>query len=409
MAKKVKNSYFNLFNTESDYEEQNISNDEEVAQQPNFLSIVQLGVDENDGPTQTTMFENDSFNQLFNTSTEYSQQLNEEVATELVVEPVAVEEPDNEDEEIANPTVIEESPATEEVVCVEEQETSIEKNDSEPVVQSSIEPAHDNSDEIEDKNQSEEDKIVLMLETNPLDEEYTPAQIEYTDASDDIFNNLRTYDEIKKEKNFEDFETPYLFRGKTSERIRYRLHVPSKKKPKQNRIRKNFMSWFTTIISAVLIAVLLRSFVFVIATVDGDSMLPTLEHNEKLFVTKYTYKFSDIQRGDVVICKYDSPAYSNIYVKRVIGLGGEIISIVDGKVLINNVEVLEDYVLAPCILDMDPVYIPQGYVFVMGDNRNNSADSRKQTIGPLKEELIVGKVQFIISPLSKFGALEDKK
>lgn len=166
------------------------------------------------------------------------------------------------------------------------------------------------------------------------------------------------------------------------------------------------ISWILTVLCAIIIAVLLRSYVFVIATVDGPSMNPTLEHNEKLFVTKYSYKLSDIKRGDIVICRYGTEAYPLIYVKRVIGLGGEIVSIVDGEVFVNGQAIEENYILDAPIHDMDPVYVPEGYVFVMGDNRNNSADSRKSSIGPLKEELIIGKVRFRVMPLNKFGALE---
>ena len=166
------------------------------------------------------------------------------------------------------------------------------------------------------------------------------------------------------------------------------------------------ISWILTVLCAIIIAILLRTYVFVIATVDGPSMNPTLSHNEKLFVTKYSYKVSDIQRGDIVICRYGTEAYPLIYVKRVIGLGGEIVSIVDGEVLINGQAIEENYILDAPIMDMEPVYVPEGSVFVMGDNRNNSADSRKPSIGPLKEELLIGKVRFRVMPLNKFGSLE---
>ena len=399
MAKKDNEVFFNLFNAESsDYLSEGNSSENTSDSEQNFISIAQIDIDDShkeDVSGQTTMFDNESFSAMFDSAE--SDSLKEETAPELIVEPVKA---DNEPESVdaLNDDVTETTP----VITENEETENLSENENIAVQQFFIEPIDDTETE---KSSIEEDKLVSLLETNPLDEEVTEEPI---DSDDSIFNNLSTYDEIKKQKS-EKFETPYLFKGKTSEHIRYRLYVPSKKKPRENRIKRSVMSWAITIIAAIIIAVLLRSYVFVIATVNGPSMMPTLENNEKLFVTKYTYKFSDMERGDIVICKYGTAAYPDIYVKRIIGLGGEIVSIVDGKVLINNAEISDEYSFEPCVLDMDPVYVPQGYVFVMGDNRNNSADSRKQIIGPLKEELIIGKVQFRITPLNKFGAVEAKQ
>lgn len=399
MAKKDNEVFFNLFNAENgDYFSEDNSSENTSDSEQNFISIAQIDIDDShkeEVSGQTTMFDNESFSAMFDSKE--SDSLKEETAPELIVEPVeADKEPESVD--ALNDDVTETTP----VITENEETENLSENENIAVQQFFIEPIDDTETE---KSSIEEDKLVSLLETNPLDEEVTEEPI---DSDDSIFNNLSTYDEIKKQKS-EKFETPYLFKGKTSEHIRYRLYVPSKKKPRENRIKRGVMSWAITIIAAIIIAVLLRSYVFVIATVNGPSMMPTLENNEKLFVTKYTYKFSDMERGDIVICKYGTAAYPDIYVKRIIGLGGEIVSIVDGKVLINNAEISDEYSFEPCVLDMDPVYVPQGYVFVMGDNRNNSADSRKQIIGPLKEELIIGKVQFRITPLNKFGAVEAKQ
>ena len=399
MAKKDNEVFFNLFNAENgDYFSEDSSSENTSDSEQNFISIAQIDIDDShkeEVSGQTTMFDNESFSAMFDSKE--SDSLKEETAPELIVEPAkADKEPESVD--VLNDDVIKTTP----VITENEETENLSENENIAVQQFFIEPIDDTQTE---KSSIEEDKLVSLLETNPLDEEVTEEPI---DSDDSIFNNLSTYDEIKKQKS-EKFETPYLFKGKTSEHIRYRLYVPSKKKPRENRIKRSVMSWAITILAAIIIAVLLRSYVFVIATVNGTSMMPTLENHEKLFVTKYTYKFSEMERGDIVICKYGTAAYPDIYVKRIIGLGGEIVSIVDGKVLINNAEISDEYSFEPCVLDMDPVYVPQGYVFVMGDNRNNSADSRKQIIGPLKEELIIGKVQFRITPLNKFGAVEAKQ
>lgn len=383
MAKKgINNSYFNLFNAEDTFEKEiehdTLPSTAEEAYPPSFIEMTSSEkVDEDEHtPQQTTMFDDLDL-------------LNEE----------------SEDEEA---TFIEEVvvPVIEEVTEIEPVE-EIKEDTAPSIIEEVIVPVKESSNYFAKEDNVEEDKIISMLETNPLDEESVPQQIEFNQEEEEsIFNNILTYNEIKKLPEQESFEMPYLYQGKTSDKIRYRLQENSKKAAKANRVKKSMISWIITIVSAILIAILLRSYVFVIATVDGPSMLPTLENKEKLFVTKYTYKISDFKRGDIVICRYGTEAYPLIYVKRIIGLGGEVVSVVDGKVLINGAVLEEDYILDAPVLDMDPVYVPEGYVFVMGDNRNNSADSRKPTIGPLKEELIIGKVRFRVSPIKKFGSLE---
>ena len=446
MAKKYNDetSFFNLFNAEEVFEQQE-ENDDAVNTE-NFVSILDAGNDESENadehvPMQTTMFDNENFfcEDTFSENSHQETILTiEEVTSEketAKIEEIVIEEVNETIEEVdaVIKTVAEENTEQEEftennfeVTPLKHQEEIIKEPHEitpaedvieepeiieEPVIEETESGyVEDNSSYVEKTDNFEEEQMVSMLETNPLDETYPPQQTENVNeavAEPTIFDNLLTYSEIKKQTRSENFETPYLYEGKTSEHIRYRLQLPTKRNRKGNRLKKNMISWIITIVSAILIAILLRTFVFVIATVDGPSMQPTLEHGEKLFVTKYTYVFSDVQRGDIVICRYGTEAYPQIYVKRVIAVGGDVVSIVDGNVLINGAVLEEDYILDAPALDMDPVYVPEGSVFVMGDNRNNSADSRKSIIGPLREELIVGKVRFRVSPLNKFGALED--
>ena len=125
-------------------------------------------------------------------------------------------------------------------------------------------------------------------------------------------------------------------------------------------------------------------------------MYPTLVNAEDMFVEKLTYTVSQPKRGDIIIiCRY--PGRPENIVKRVIGLPGETISIVDGCVYINGEQLDESAYWNDSILgDMAPVTIPEGSIFVMGDNRNESADSRM--VGPLPFCKIFGKVQAVVFP-----------
>ncbi len=222
-------------------------------------------------------------------------------------------------------------------------------------------------------------------------------------------SELKNFRDIKKMSVMEKFETPYVYSSKNEERVRYRLSLPSDKNPRKTRRTRDIISMVITLVAAFLIAMFLRSFVFVFATVDGPSMLPTLETGEKIFVTRYTYYFQEIERGDIVVCDFPSDYYPDHYVKRVIGLGGEKVSVKNGVVYINGEALSEDYILSPPINDMEETVVPEGCVFVMGDNRNNSTDSRKSYIGPINKKLIIGKARCILFPFSKFGTLEKEQ
>lgn len=222
-----------------------------------------------------------------------------------------------------------------------------------------------------------------------------------------ISNRLVPYSEIKNKSELPAFETPYLYKGKKGEHIRYRLSLPTDKNPKKERMKRNIISLGITVITALVLAFLLRSFVFVLATVNGPSMEPTLQNNEKILVTRYSYYFHEIERGDVIVCRFDNENFPDYYVKRVIALGGETVKIENGVVYVNDTPLEENYIKEPPQNDMDEVLVPAGYVFVMGDNRNNSTDSRKSYIGPIAQELVVGKARCILFPFSNFGAIEE--
>ena len=170
---------------------------------------------------------------------------------------------------------------------------------------------------------------------------------------------------------------------------------------------QGMLEWYEALISAALVLVLVFSFVFRIIQVDGSSMVPTLTNGDKLIVWGAGYT---PERGDVVIV--DSyTTYGKPLVKRVIAKGGDTISIdyASGTVTVNGEVLDEDYIAEPTYLGYDvefPYTVPEGTVFVMGDNRNNSLDSRSSYVGCIDERDILGKVLVCFLPFSDFGVVK---
>ncbi len=155
----------------------------------------------------------------------------------------------------------------------------------------------------------------------------------------------------------------------------------------------------------VLIAIVIVAFVVQPVRVEGTSMLPRLHDGERIFVNKFIYKFEPIRRGDIVVFWYPNDP-SKSFIKRVIGLPGETVSIRRGVVYINGEPLLEPY-LDPNLHtreeNMPPMYVRAHYYFVMGDNRDSSNDSRQWGLVP--EKYIYGKAVFRYWPLSNIGRL----
>ncbi len=155
------------------------------------------------------------------------------------------------------------------------------------------------------------------------------------------------------------------------------------------------------IVIVVLMALAIRSFIAEPIRVDGDSMVPTLTNNEDMLVEKVGYWFSDPMRGDIVICYY--PGYTESCVKRVIGLPGETISVSGGDIYING-DLLDesDYWQGEIIGDMEAVTVGKREVFVVGDNRNGSKDSRNSSVGCIPYSKVVGRVIAVVWPFSEY-------
>ena len=180
------------------------------------------------------------------------------------------------------------------------------------------------------------------------------------------------------------------------------------KNQKSYRTAKNLFGWVESLVFAVVILVVVNSFLFRTTVVDGSSMVPTLHEGEYLVVSDLLYDVPE--KGDIITF-YAAHYWDAVLVKRVIANEGDIVDIdkVTGNVSVNG-EVLNEPYIAERIRFQDdvemPYEVPEGTVFVMGDNRNGSTDSRNTTVGPVKYESIIGKVLFRIFPFNKIGIVK---
>jgi signal peptidase I len=166
-----------------------------------------------------------------------------------------------------------------------------------------------------------------------------------------------------------------------------------------NRVGEELVAWFKTLASAAVYATLIVTFGFQVARVEGMSMAPTLQDQDRLIVNKLAYRLHDPQVGDIVMLYYPLRPEKS-FVKRVIAEEGDNVRIVDGRVYRNEVP-LDDSFVPPEYRSHDdwgPQVVPEGYYFVMGDHRNNSSDSRHWGFVPKK--YIIGKVQLRWWPLA---------
>ncbi len=162
--------------------------------------------------------------------------------------------------------------------------------------------------------------------------------------------------------------------------------------------------WIRDLAISVVIAAVVIVFIYQPVQVEGTSMMPVVSDQERIFVNKFIYRFGigEIQRGDLVVFWYPGDR-SQSYIKRVIGLPGEVVAIQNGTVLVNGTPLDEPYV-PPDYRDavsMPARYIEAGHFFVLGDHRNSSNDSRMR--GQVPRDCIFGKAVFVYWPLDKFG------
>jgi signal peptidase I len=164
------------------------------------------------------------------------------------------------------------------------------------------------------------------------------------------------------------------------------------------RVQAEVWEWMKTVASAGVYAVFIVTFGFQVARVEGKSMEPTLEDQDRLIVNKLIYQFRSPHKGDVVML-YSPENPDKALVKRVIAEEGDLVRIVDGRVYVNETPIPDEYVASEFRShdDWGPETIKDGYYFVMGDHRNNSSDSRQ--LGLVPRKYITGKVQIRWWPL----------
>lgn len=155
---------------------------------------------------------------------------------------------------------------------------------------------------------------------------------------------------------------------------------------------------------SLAVAVLIVTFIAQPFVVDGTSMEPSLVDGERLIVDKMSYRVGAPARGDVVVFRFPADRRER-FIKRVIGLPGETVSIRDGKVLVNGRALTEAYLADATFGEYGPVRVPRGRLFVLGDNRANSRDSRYPEVGMVSDRDLVGKAVAAYWPLMLAGPL----
>ena len=184
--------------------------------------------------------------------------------------------------------------------------------------------------------------------------------------------------------------------------------VQAKEKLENNRVRHVFR-WIFEIVVTLAFAALVSIAMFQSVTMQESSMEPTLSVGDQFFMNRVIYKVSSPKRGDIVVFRKNASDEAALHIRRIIGLPGETIQIKDGRILIDG-ETYKEGKDFPSIsnpgLAASPITLESGEYFVLGDNRNNSEDSRYGDIGIVNEKYIVGKIWFTISPVKKIGFLK---
>lgn len=187
----------------------------------------------------------------------------------------------------------------------------------------------------------------------------------------------------------------------------------AKKTNEQNNDKKSqsflaaIFDWANTVAFAIIVVLLILTFVFKQVTVNGPSMNDTLQNGDRLIVTDFMY---EPHNGDIIVASHGKE-YNEPIIKRIIATSGQSISVDydTGDVCVDGVIIDEKYIKGKTIKLSDPikfpVTIPEGYVFVMGDNREDSIDSRTNVIGMIPVQNIIGKAIFRVYPFNNMGQI----
>ena len=177
---------------------------------------------------------------------------------------------------------------------------------------------------------------------------------------------------------------------------------PSSRGSLSPRAAKLLAVWLRDLVISLAISTFIIIFLYQPVKVEGTSMMPLLDDQERIFINKFVYRLEPIERGDVVVFRYPRDP-SKSFIKRVIGVAGDRVHIDSGRVYVNGQPLLEEYVLFGYEDDRSypETVVPPGTYFLLGDHRNMSNDSRD--FGPVNERLIYGKAVFGYWPMEKMG------
>ena len=181
---------------------------------------------------------------------------------------------------------------------------------------------------------------------------------------------------------------------------------PKAEEPKKS-IKREIFEWIMVFVVAAALAFVVRTFIFEPVRVDGSSMLNTLTDSEFMIATKFDYLFSDPERFDIVICNYPNTSDGMYRVKRVIGLPDETIELRAGELFVDGKHIEQNFNMTPNEAYFGPYTVPPGHYFVVGDNRNNSKDSRSAMVGPLSRDEIKGHVRAVVFPFGRMRLMPD--
>ena len=168
---------------------------------------------------------------------------------------------------------------------------------------------------------------------------------------------------------------------------------------------RNLLEWVVVLGAAVAVALLLRAFVFQAFWIPSESMESTLLKGDRILVNKTSYRLHDVNRGDVVVFRRpdNQPGDIRDLVKRVIGVEGDTVQGIDSQIYVNDQLLFEPYLDGESFGDFGPVTVPAGEMFVMGDNRDESFDSRR--FGTISSDRLVGRAFVTFWPFSRIGSL----
>jgi signal peptidase I len=155
---------------------------------------------------------------------------------------------------------------------------------------------------------------------------------------------------------------------------------------------------------ALALPLIVRTYVLTIGRVDGESMMPTFHSANRVAAWLWEYRLREPVRGEIVLCRY--PDRDGVFVKRVIGLPTETIRVRGGEVFIDGWKLEEQYIANPASYDSGPVTLGIGEYFVMGDNRDNSLDSRADSVGPIPRKNLSGRAFAVVWPLNEWCLIE---